>query len=239
MYRKHFHHHQPHRPVLPQIDEEKETFFPYHHTPCRSKPTTKTFSKWMSLFSVVLIGLGVREIKQSKTARFITAETTEMDAPLPPIPSSPIAQHLIDTGQAIRASVHSNDPNMPMDFDLLVFPPHVDKVISREIVQHGTYEPEMSRFVHHALTTQNDSNHHPRFAVDIGANVGFHTLHMGSLGATVVAFEPAPDTGDLLQGSLELNPSMSIHLVRAAASDTAGSGQLHRHPDSPGIRAKV
>jgi FkbM family methyltransferase len=174
-----------------------------------------------------MIGLTVHGVRKNKTATRLTTEKKFQ---------ATTAQNLLDSGKAIKAHIHSKNPSIPMVFDMLVFPLSIDKVISRDIVEKEMYEPEMSQFIHLALTTTTTTNQAGQvFAVDIGANVGFHTLHMAYLGAQVIALEPAPDTGDLLRGSLELNPSFLVTLVRAAAAEAPGHGQLSRHPDSPGL----
>jgi len=74
------------------------------------------------------------------------------------------------------------------------------------------------------------------WAVDIGANVGFHSLHMVGLGMKVVALEPSPDTSSLLQKSIDENEwSQRIHVVHAAASYRFGRGRLIRHHSSSGM----
>ena len=42
------------------------------------------------------------------------------------------------------------------------------------------------------------------WALDMGANIGFHSLHMAQRGANVISFEPAPDTFELFKCSAEL-----------------------------------
>jgi FkbM family methyltransferase len=63
-------------------------------------------------------------------------------------------------------------------------------------------------------------------AIDIGANVGQHTLVMAALcgaSGTVVAFEPNPEARKVLERNIALNPGFKPPLVEAlAASDEAG-----------------
>lgn len=58
--------------------------------------------------------------------------------------------------------------------------------------------------------------------VDIGANVGIYTLHALKAGAEVYAFEPTPETFNILQHNVALNGfeySPKVHLYNSAVSD--------------------
>jgi FkbM family methyltransferase len=66
--------------------------------------------------------------------------------------------------------------------------------------------------------------------VDIGANIGTHTLAFASLvGAKgrVVAIEPQPEVFALLKASVELNGCSQVELHASAVSDAQGTAQLH------------
>jgi FkbM family methyltransferase len=67
--------------------------------------------------------------------------------------------------------------------------------------------------------------------VDIGANVGFHTLHgarVVGLGGAVIAFEPAPKAFQLLQRSVDLNSLGAIcRCINLALSSSEGLAALH------------
>jgi len=87
------------------------------------------------------------------------------------------------------------------------------------------------------------------WAVDIGANVGFHSMHMASRGATTISFEPAPDTAALIKCSATQlildggdgrrggngGNGGTIHVIEVGASDIETKGKLSRHPSSPGM----
>jgi FkbM family methyltransferase len=58
--------------------------------------------------------------------------------------------------------------------------------------------------------------------VDVGANVGYHSLLAAQLGAHVVAVEPVPWTLELLQANVWRHGA-DVEVVDAAASDAAGT----------------
>jgi len=139
------------------------------------------------------------------------------------------------------------------DFSILLYPRSKDRYISSTILKNGSYEPEMAEFISNALTVdKKDATE--IWAVDIGSNVGFHSLHMARRGANVISFEAAPDTAALFKCSVELNylnsnddpkndsnsgtsrtNSGSITVIQAGASDVKAVGVMSRHPDSPGM----
>jgi len=61
--------------------------------------------------------------------------------------------------------------------------------------------------------------------VDVGANIGYHTVLMASLGAEVIALEPHPGNFALLGKNLFMN-DMPAYVYRVAASDEAGEVDL-------------
>ncbi len=69
--------------------------------------------------------------------------------------------------------------------------------------------------------------------LDLGANVGFHTLlfarSVGS-GGHVWAFEPDPDNFATLCRNLELNAYGNVTAVQAAVGTSTGRGSLYRSP---------
>jgi FkbM family methyltransferase len=71
------------------------------------------------------------------------------------------------------------------------------------------------------------------FILDIGANVGFHTLLFArAVGAAghVWAFEPDPDNFATLCRNLELNSYGNVTAVQAAVGTATGRGSLYRSP---------
>ena len=135
-------------------------------------------------------------------------------------------------------------------FATWLFPPNED-IISRKISAAGVYEPEETLFVRQVVETSK-RNGGAGWAMDIGTNIGFHSLHMAALGMNVISLEPSPDTASLLRRSVQANgfdhqPSScnnrsanrtcngSVRIVQAAAAATPGVGRLLRHPESAGM----
>lgn len=69
--------------------------------------------------------------------------------------------------------------------------------------------------------------------LDLGANVGFHTLLFArtvGAGGHVWAFEPEPDNFSTLCTNLELNSCGNVTAVQAAVGTATGRGSLYRSP---------
>jgi FkbM family methyltransferase len=70
--------------------------------------------------------------------------------------------------------------------------------------------------------------------VDIGANVGYYTLIAGRLvgpKGRVFAFEPAPETFDLLSRCVATNRLDNVEAVQAAVAEKSGTAKLFLSPD--------
>lgn len=70
-----------------------------------------------------------------------------------------------------------------------------------------------------------------RRALDIGANIGNHSLffHMIAGIAEVTAFEPQAHVHDLLQRNIELNGLTGVKAVRACVGAEEGTAEIHMH----------
>lgn len=91
----------------------------------------------------------------------------------------------------------------------------------------GPYEPEITRLLCSLLPPDGT-------ALDIGANIGIHTIAMAkhaSLGQ-VLAFEPHPQTVERLRGNLALNGAGNVEVVQAALLDREGPVSLFDSNDS-------
>lgn len=76
--------------------------------------------------------------------------------------------------------------------------------------------------------------HRPRCAVlEVGANIGFCSLHYAAAGRRAIAIEPMPDNVALLKGSLGLlqdfpmEPFLAVRVIEAAAVSSPGPVKLY------------
>ena len=64
--------------------------------------------------------------------------------------------------------------------------------------------------------------------VDIGANLGLHTILLARCGFSIRAYEPDPVHFELLRRNVELNKLEKVDLVQAAVSDVVGKAEFVR-----------
>src|SRR5215469_7226924 len=85
----------------------------------------------------------------------------------------------------------------------------------------GTYQPEVGCLIPRLVRDGHD-------AIDLGANIGVHTLRMARAAGsgTVLAVEPNPDTADRLVANLELNERTGVVVERCAVAAEPGRGTL-------------
>ena len=111
----------------------------------------------------------------------------------------------------------------------LVFYLHRRDDIGRHIAKYGEHEPVLTQFIAEHLGAEK-----PGLFIDVGANLGWHTLHAARHKGIecVVAFEPDPFNASLLARNLEAN-RIDKAIVRAAAlGAAAGTGRLYRYKPS-------
>lgn len=64
--------------------------------------------------------------------------------------------------------------------------------------------------------------------MDIGANIGLHTIILSKCGYEVFSFEPDPTHHQILKRNIELNDCKSIHVNNAAVSNKSGEMEFIR-----------
>lgn len=108
-------------------------------------------------------------------------------------------------------------------------------VIDFAVRHFGAWEPALGALIANHLKPGD-------IAVDIGANIGAHTLTMaravGASGA-VIAVEPGPTTAQRLRANLALNDLAQVRVVEAAADERAGRTLLYAGPDNSRGRATM
>lgn len=98
------------------------------------------------------------------------------------------------------------------------------------VVMFGTYEPELRGILRTVLSEGG-------VAIDVGANVGWHTLLMASRvgkAGSVLAVEPNPSVRRRLEAHVELNRLPQVTVVPCALSDRQGTTRFWGPPaESP------
>jgi FkbM family methyltransferase len=90
--------------------------------------------------------------------------------------------------------------------------------IGWHVVCFGSYEPELRRIMSGLLPSGG-------IAIDVGANVGWHTLLMSHIvgpQGRVLAIEPNPSVCVELRRNLQINRVQNVEVIACAAGDTDG-----------------
>jgi len=97
----------------------------------------------------------------------------------------------------------------------------VDEYIQRTVVLDGVYEPTTCWLLRVLL------HRHPGAFLDVGANVGLHSLVALSAGARVTSFEPVPRLAARLRRNLERNHATGrVRVVPSAVGDRIGTAPM-------------
>ena len=102
-----------------------------------------------------------------------------------------------------------------------------DDDIGAQILAHGWYEDLLLQALFEVFLRDRAAAFRDGAAVDVGANVGNHTLWFARRFARVVAVEPNPICTHLLQASLLMNGVDNVHLLALGLSDAAGERTFH------------
>jgi FkbM family methyltransferase len=103
------------------------------------------------------------------------------------------------------------------------FPIELDREDSLRLSLFGSFEPEETALVESVIKPGD-------VVIDIGAHIGYYTLLFSKLVGTsghVFAFEPAPDSCDLLRRNVSTNGLNNVTIVNAAVGDNPGTGILY------------
>ena len=151
-------------------------------------------------------------------------------------------KHISDSTKPILVHTLQKIQDFPMDgWDLLVHPATVDTGVSASIANSGFCCRGTSHFLRHSVRTLQEQrvkspSKSRLVALDIGANIGYHTIELGKLGCRVVAWELLPLNFNILRRNVELNAlSDSVDLVPRGASDQSRSTAVRMHEHSPGM----
>ncbi|NBS54060.1 FkbM family methyltransferase [bacterium] len=97
--------------------------------------------------------------------------------------------------------------------------------VSRLTFYFGNSEPDLFAFYDSFLQKG-------MVAVDVGANIGLHTLFMAKRvapGGRVLAFEPSPKNFSRLKEHVEKNCADNVHIFPLAVGDCAGTGFFYEN----------
>ena len=78
--------------------------------------------------------------------------------------------------------------------------------------------------------------------IDVGANVGVHTVRLAKLvrqRGEVIAIEPDPDLARRADGNVQLNRLSNVRVIQAAAADRSASALLYRPGTTDANRARA
>lgn len=101
--------------------------------------------------------------------------------------------------------------------------------IGRQIAKYGGIEPELTTWIGRRL-----QNSPSGIVIDVGANLGWHSLHAAKYDAveTVVAFEPDAFNAWLLERNLEINAIDKVIVEACAVGAEPGLARLYRYKPS-------
>jgi FkbM family methyltransferase len=105
--------------------------------------------------------------------------------------------------------LNRNQKNAPCTFWTMPY-----DSICQAIILNGFYERELLEGMCALVKDKNG------IALDIGANIGNHSLFFSKHFNAVIAFEPVPNNCLLLKANLFLNQNQNINLIEKALSDT-------------------
>lgn len=164
--------------------------------------------------------------------------------------TQPVADRVPAEGIEAILATSSTDPA----FHFFAYTPKKD-LVTEQLIRTGVYEKDSTTALIDAIVCRaSPDTDKPVLVVDMGANIGFHSLHMASCGVTVISFEASPDTAWLLRSSAALNGYLQPHpipllpgekgkhsltIIPKGVSNTTSTGRLSRHNRSPGMTSFV
>jgi FkbM family methyltransferase len=116
-----------------------------------------------------------------------------------------------------------------------IFEADLSSTLEWQLWAFGGYEPHLAELFGH-LVRPGDR------CVDVGANVGVHTVRLARLAGLdgeVIAIEPDPDVAQRARRNIGLNGLSNVRVIDAAASDRAGEMRLYRPSPRDTNRARA
>jgi FkbM family methyltransferase len=106
---------------------------------------------------------------------------------------------------------------------------HHRDMLARHVAKYGHYEPDLTDWIVRHLDGRSGG-----IVVDVGANLGWHTIHAAVRKGVdrVVAFEPDAFNAWLLDRNLSLNGVENVIVVKSAVGSRCGVMPLYRYKPS-------
>jgi FkbM family methyltransferase len=111
-----------------------------------------------------------------------------------------------------------------------VFLDPMDPFIFTHTLETREWEDHLEAVFIHSLSGKTS----PVF-VDVGANIGLHSLRAHKYGAKMYCFEPDPDTFDILNINMQINGAFTSELFQMACGNQSGTVQFDRSDISAGM----
>lgn len=99
--------------------------------------------------------------------------------------------------------------------------------IGDQIIAHGWYEDVLLEALFDRLLAAEADNFRGGIAVDVGANIGNHSLWFAARFARVVAFEPNPICIKLFEANMLMNGADNVHVFPVGLGDAAAEMTFH------------
>ncbi|MEN9852173.1 MAG: hypothetical protein RI996_116 [Candidatus Parcubacteria bacterium] len=117
-------------------------------------------------------------------------------------------------------------------FEILIDPDNGG--VDFEIYADGVYEPEILHVIKSLLERKNNS-----VFLDVGANIGQHSLFASRFAQKVFAFEPIPKLFTQFTDSIYKNKFYNIFLCRIALGDRSMTSHIHTNNQNMGASSLV
>lgn len=99
--------------------------------------------------------------------------------------------------------------------------------IGDQIIAHGRYEDLLLELLFENVLAPFRQRFASGVSLDVGANIGNHTLLFSRLFSKVLAFEPSPVAGRLLEASVLLNDLDNVEVLPVALSNRRGTATFY------------
>ncbi len=88
-----------------------------------------------------------------------------------------------------------------------------DDYITKELISSGWYEKPFLELLKCLFSSRDANTNLATCAIDIGANIGNHSLFLAKMFETIISVEPNPVCVNLLKASIEVNDITNIRII--------------------------